>query len=112
MVDSESEEVAAFYPSPAGATQSLLPLGAWEEILGAHPELTEMEDDVEALLVRSGEQSESFIVPIDACYELVGLLRRTWRGFDGGSEARHALDSFFEKVRGRARPLPAVARRG
>lgn len=27
---------------------------------------------------------EGYIVPIDACYELVGHLRRLWRGFGGG----------------------------
>jgi hypothetical protein len=41
-------------------------------------------------------------VPIDACYELVGLLRRTWRGFDGGQEARQAMDEFFTRVRTKA----------
>ena len=38
-------------------------------------------------------------MPIDACYELVGQLRRLWKGFDGGAEARAALDAFFAKVR-------------
>ena len=27
------------------------------------------------------------LVPIDACYRLVGLVKLHWRGFDGGSEA-------------------------
>jgi hypothetical protein len=43
------------------------------------------------------------VVPIDACYELVGHLRRLWRGFDGGTEANAKLDSFFDNVRARAR---------
>ena len=38
-------------------------------------------------------------MPIDACYELVGQLRTLWRGFDGGQEARDALDAFFDGVR-------------
>ena len=38
---------------------------------------------------------EAYLVPIDACYELVGQLRRLWRGFDGGTEASDALDAFF-----------------
>ena len=42
---------------------------------------------------RSG--AECFLVPIDTCYELVGQLRRLWRGFDGGSEANDAIDDFF-----------------
>ena len=45
---------------------------------------------------------ECFIVPIDVCYELVGELRRVWRGFDGGSDAHDALRVFFDRVRSRA----------
>jgi hypothetical protein len=41
-------------------------------------------------------------VPIDACYEMVGQLRRLWRGFDGGQEAHDALDAFFDRIRTRA----------
>ena len=47
------------------------------------------------------------VVPIDACYELVGRMRRTWRGFDGGQEARAALDDFFAMVDARSRPRQA-----
>ncbi len=98
-------EVGAFYPGPAGATESLLPLDAWAAIEAAHPSLAGMQPDVEALLVRVGVVGapEAYIVPIDACYELVGRLRRTWKGFDGGTEARAELDAFFAGVRGRAR---------
>ena len=96
--------VAAFYPSPAGATESLLPLELWDELVAANPLLADVEPDVEALLVRAGRDgAEGFVVPIDACYELVGEMRRLWRGFDGGSEARAALDAFFDRVRARAR---------
>ena len=72
-----------------------------------------MQPDVEAFLVRAGsgfggrsggaEGSECYIVPIDACYELVGHLRLLWRGFDGGTEANRKLDDFFADVRARAR---------
>ena len=98
--------VAAFYPSPAGATESLLPLDTWTDIVHAHPFLAELAPDVEALLVRRArERTESFIVPIDACYELVGRMRRHWRGFDGGPEAREQIDGFFTRLRERSRPL-------
>ena len=46
--------------------------------------------------------AECFLVPIDACYELVGQLRRLWRGFDGGQEAHDALDAFFDRRARRA----------
>ena len=47
--------------------------------------------------------TECYIVPIDACYELVGHLRRLWRGFDGGQEANAKLDAFFDDLRAKAR---------
>jgi hypothetical protein len=110
FVNSELERVAAFYPGPAGATESLLSLDAWATVAAAHPALATVVPDVEALLVRTDRDggAELFLVPIDACYELVGRLRRLWRGFDGGSEARRALDDFFDGVRQRAVPAPAA----
>lgn len=102
--NSTIERTAAFYPSPAGATESLLPLDAWDDLVEANPVLATLLADVEALLVRvTREATVGYVVPIDACYELVGHLRRLWRGFDGGAEARAAIDGFFEKVAGRAR---------
>ncbi|MBX9983188.1 MAG: hypothetical protein K2Z76_26975, partial [Mycobacterium gordonae] len=65
-------------------------------------------DDVEALLVRVPETGapQTFLVPIDACYEFVGRLRMLWRGFDGGQEARKFIDDFFAQIRARARETP------
>ncbi|HVL27489.1 MAG TPA: DUF5947 family protein [Acidimicrobiales bacterium] len=98
-------QVHGFYPGPAGATESLLPLDLWERLLRSDPVLAALEADVEALLVRAGPDGdpESYVVPIDACYELVGYLRMQWRGFDGGSEARRTIDEFFAGVAQRAR---------
>jgi hypothetical protein len=105
FLNSDLGQVTAFYPSPAGATESLLDLSTWESMLAAHPVLTTLEPDVEALLVRSGDDEtagiEGFVVPIDACYELVGHLRLLWRGFDGGSDVHHRIESYFEAVRAR-----------
>ena len=106
FVNSTLARVAAFYPSPAGATESLLPLETWDELLAAHPVLSTLQPDVEALLVRADPDvggAECYLVPIDACYELVGHMRRLWRGFDGGREAHEELDGFFDRVRARAR---------
>ncbi|MCU1503120.1 MAG: hypothetical protein JWM12_2474 [Ilumatobacteraceae bacterium] len=102
--NSSTDKVSAFYPSPAGATESLLELGAWDDLVAANPILATLSSDVEALLVRSGETShEGFVVPIDACYELVGHMRMLWRGFDGGREANDALERFFVELRARCR---------
>ncbi|GGO17787.1 hypothetical protein GCM10010116_35950 [Microbispora rosea subsp. aerata] len=95
----------AFYPSPAGATESLLPLATWDRVLAANPAPADAEPDVEALLVdRAPDGSFScHLVPIDACYRLVGLVRLHWKGFDGGREAWEAIDGFFAGLRRRAR---------
>jgi hypothetical protein len=106
FLNSELDRVAAFYPGPAGATESLLSLEAWADLVAANPALGTIQPDVEAVLVRSErgvDGAECFLVPIDACYELVGQLRLTWRGFDGGTEAHEAIDGFFARVRSRAR---------
>lgn len=105
FVNSELGRTAAFYPSPAGATESVLPLDTWDELLEGNPELTAIESDVEALLVRfEGDDAVCYLVPIDACYELVGHIRMLWRGFDGGQEARERIDRFFADVAGKSRP--------
>jgi len=97
--NSALQRVAAMYPSPAGAVESTLPLEAWADMVAAAPVLQTLESDVEALLVRRTRgRHESFIVPIDLCYELVGLVRRHWKGFDGGEDAAREIDSFFARV--------------
>ena len=35
-------------------------------------------------------------------------MRLLWQGFDGGAEARTALEAFFEDVARRARPVDEV----
>ena len=106
--NSEQGRTVAFYPGPAGATESELPLGAWDRIVDANPVLGSLAPDVEALLVRMPDRSRSTVqahlVPIDRCYELVGLLRTAWRGFDGGQEARAVLDAFFADLAARGAP--------
>ena len=112
---SQRDEVGAFYPSPAGATECRLDLTAWAQLSAQHPLLQAMEPDVEATLIsRTADTVEHFLVPIDACYELAGRMRLYWRGFDGGAEARQSIAEFLDSVRSRARflPLPERAERG
>lgn len=107
--NSHLERTVGFYPSPAGATESELPLEEWERLRDSHSSLGEMAADVEALLVRDmGDEFACYLVPIDRCYELVGQLRLHWRGFDGGTEARQAITDFFEDVHRRSRPAPGA----
>lgn len=105
FVNSTLERVVAFYPGPAGATESELSLEAWEQVVAAVPGLDTLQPDVEALLVHTqAQQVEAFLVPIDICYELVGHLRKLWRGFDGGQDVRRKLDEFFARIRAKSRP--------
>jgi len=110
--NSVQDRTVAFYPGPAGATESELPLDAWTRIVAANPELGALRSDVEALLLRGPDcdhpGSSAHLVPIDACYELVGRLRSVWRGFDGGREAHAAIEDFFATVDRRSRPVPAA----
>jgi hypothetical protein len=116
FTNSALQRTVAFYPGPAGATESELDLDAWNAISGADSRVGLLADDVEALLVRvpdtdgrdNGEvaQPQSYLVPIDACYEFVGRLRMLWRGFDGGQEARQFIDSFFSQIEARALKTP------
>lgn len=101
--NSLEQRTVAFYPSPAGATESLLPLETWNAIATLYPLLGSLRPDVEAVLVqRNREVSRAFVVPIDAAYELVGLIRTSWKGFDGGQEAHAKIAAYFEKVRARS----------
>lgn len=103
--DTAAGRVVAFYPGAMGATESRLELEAWEEIGTANPVLDEMEPDVEALLVdRTRDARRQWLVPIDDCFALVGLIRTRWRGFSGGKEVWQELDRFFERLDQRARP--------
>jgi hypothetical protein len=105
----------AFYPSPAGATESLLPLEIWGELVNGHSVLASLAADVEALLVYNVEKQadfECYVVPIDACYELVGRIRRRWKGFNGGEEAWSDIRDFFAKVRARSQAAGAEAKTG
>jgi|SRR5215469_6089605 len=95
-----AQKTIALYPSPGGATESLLSLEAWNALVAANPVLARMEPDVEALLVdRLRNHHEYFVTPIDACFELVGLIRLHWRGFSGGDKAWGEIERFFARLR-------------
>jgi hypothetical protein len=106
--NSLENRVVAMYPSPAGATESLLPLESWNEIVARNPELGGLEPDVEALLVnrlgyaRGYSAPEYYLLPIDECYRLVGLIRAHWKGLSGGSEVWEQIAGFFANLRAAA----------
>ncbi len=106
--------VVALYPSPAGATESLLALDTWDEIVQENPKLEEMEADVEALLVnrighaRGFTEPEYYVVPIDQCFKLVGLMRSRWQGLSGGTEVWQEIAKFFASLKAKS---PSDARK-
>lgn len=98
--NTEAGKVVCYYPSPAGAVESLLPEENWIALVNQNPTLALMEPDVEALLInRVGEARDYFIAPVDVCYQLTGLMRMHWRGLSGGEKVWDEIGSFFARLR-------------
>lgn len=93
--------IAAFYPSPAGAIESEHGLEMWQDLVKRNPILSTLEPDVEALMVRRTTTGphEYYLVPIDECYGLVGIMRSGWKGISGGHEVHNRIRKFFEELK-------------
>lgn len=106
--------VVACYPSPAGATESLLELETWDDIRREHPALLGLEPDVQALLVNRVRRGTAaipcYIVPIDQCFRLVGIIRMQWKGFTGGTVVWEEIDRFFADLKRMAVPVRQTIR--
>jgi len=101
--DTPGSRMMAMYPSPAGAIESLLSLESWTEIAAQHVSLQKMEPNVETFLVnRVGGAHEYYIVPIDECFHLIGLIRMHWRGLSGGAEVWKHIHEFFANLKARS----------
>jgi hypothetical protein len=102
--NSAEGRVLAYYPGPMGPTESQLELSSWQDLETANPILTGLEVDVEALLVnRSRGARGHWLVPLDDCYGLVGLIRTHWKGLTGGAQVWNEIDRFFAQLDRRAR---------
>ena len=90
----------AYYPAPTGATESKLKMEAWNQLVQLNPILNDLAPDLEALLVnRLGEEGQYYIVPIDTCYKLIGMIRVTWKGIFGGKEVNDIINQFFSELK-------------
>lgn len=96
FVNGAEGKVLALYPSPAGATESELDLGAWSELAAANPGAVELEPDIEGLIVSRVTTPHRFAVaPIDDCYRLVGMIKASWQGISGGDAVEQSVTRFF-----------------
>jgi hypothetical protein len=105
-----NDQTTALYPSPAGVMESMIAFPAWREIFGEDRSLASLEPEVEMLLVnRIGEQDAYYVVPLDAGYRLVGLIRTKWRGLSGGPDVWRVISEFFASLERQATPVGEVA---
>ena len=90
----------AYYPAPTGATESKLKMEAWNQLVLLNPILNDLAPDLEALIVnRLGTTGQYYIVPIDTCYKLIGMIRVTWKGIFGGKEVNDIINQFFSELK-------------
>jgi hypothetical protein len=95
----------ALYPTSSGAVESRLSDRPWLDIVAGNSALREMTADVEGLLVHRAQtpghpRPAYVVVPIDACYRLIGVIRAYWRGETGGDEFWPQIDAFMTRLRG------------
>jgi hypothetical protein len=96
--------VLAHYPSPIGTTWADVDAASWAAVEAGSAAAAELRPGVEALLVwtrASGDRTENWIVGIDECYRLAGLVRRHWTGMSGGTAVWREVAGFFEELNGR-----------
>ena len=100
MRTGDPARVVAFYPSPAGATESEIDHASWQRVKEMNPPLERLEPDSEALIVnRMVEPHLHAIAPIDDCYRLVGMIKSSWEGISGGAGPELEIARFFAELR-------------
>lgn len=86
----------ALYPGPAGIVQSAGGGRAWDDLVRANESLRDLKQDVEALTInRVRGKSDAYLLSIDHCYALAGLIRNRWHGLSGGPDVWNAIEAYF-----------------
>ena len=90
----------AYYPAPTGATESKLKMEPWDKLVELNPLLDNLAPDLEALFVnRLEDNGQYYIVPVDSCYKLIGMIRIAWKGIFGGREVNDIINRFFSELK-------------
>lgn len=106
---SEAGRVLVLSLDPAGVRESLFDLECWRMLLNANPLLDSLEPDVEALLINRIERlPASYIVPIDTCSRLLGLLERCQQSQEGDQAIWKVAGAFFADIQAEASPTITV----
>jgi hypothetical protein len=99
FTNSGSGLTTAYCPGSTEASESAVPLDVWRDVERVMPALATMLHDVEALLVsRSDRAIEAAIVPVDACYELVGRIRQARREPRADDRVNREIRAFFARI--------------
>jgi hypothetical protein len=101
VVPRDGGGAVAHYPSPLGVTHNDVDPETWAAVAAESAALAGMRPDVEALLVwtrAAGDLTRQWIVGIDECYRLAGVVRRHWTGMSGGTAVWREVAGFFEKL--------------
>lgn len=100
VMSTNRDGTVAYYPAPTGATESKLKMEPWNQLVQLNPLLNDLAPDLEALLVnRLDKHGQYYIVPIDSCYKLAGMIRVAWKGIFGGSEINEIIRKFFIELK-------------
>jgi len=106
VVTSDGATPLAYFPSPAGAIELQPDRAAWARMNAKSAAIQSMRPDVEALLVdhtrvpgQEGALVDQYVVSIDICYRLVGIVRAHWRGLSGGTEVWRRVDELYVELR-------------
>lgn len=86
----------ALYPGPAGLVQSAGDTLAWDGLVAVNAVLDQLIPEVEALAIdRVRGRRDAYLLSIDHCYALTGIIRSQWHGLSGGAAVWDAIDAYF-----------------